>query len=69
MTLLKMVKVWSHEDSTLFLHDAYRFTSAGLTKYWMSIDSAIRYWDMVHAAKMADKLKPYKGKIQNECFS
>ena len=32
MTMLKMIKVWEHEDRNAFLKDSYRLTSAGLDK-------------------------------------
>ena len=44
MTTLEMIKVWDHNDSNLFISESYRFTAEGLKKYWMSADSAIRYW-------------------------
>ena len=64
MTLLKMVKFWEHEDKAAFLKEAYRFTSDGLDKYWLSIDSAIRYWDQIIAPKIDDRRKPFSGKVQ-----
>ena len=44
MTVLKLVKVWNHDDTSLFLCDSYRFTSEGLIKYWQSIDCAVKFW-------------------------
>ena len=44
MTNLKMIKVWDFDDENNFIREANRFTSEGLAKYWLSIDSAIRYW-------------------------
>ena len=44
MTALQMIKIWHHDDSAAFINELYRFTTEGLIKYWMSVDSAIRYW-------------------------
>ena len=66
MTVLKMVKHWSHEDDKLFNKDAYRFTSEGLTKYWLSVDSAIRFWFVAIQPKLGKaKKKSQKGRIPN----
>ena len=55
MSVLQMVKIWEHTDRNAFLQDAQRFTSDGLDKYWSSIDSAIRYWDVILSKKIIDK--------------
>ena len=57
MLVLKLVKIWEHEDCGAFLHEAYRFTSDGLDKYWASVDSAIRYWDVILSPKILDRKK------------
>ena len=44
MTALQMIKIWHHDDSAAFINESYRFTTEGLIKYWMSVDSTIRYW-------------------------
>ena len=54
MTMLNMVKHWDHDDGNNFLREAYRFTSEGLTKYWLSVDAAVRFW-FVALAKKLDK--------------
>ena len=44
MAALQMLKIWDHEDGSNFMRENYRFTTQGLTNYWLSIDSAIRFW-------------------------
>ena len=44
-SVLKLLKIWSHDDSNAFLKEPYRFTSEGLDKYWAAVDSAICYWN------------------------
>ena len=56
MSMLKMVKFWDHDDPNLFLYDPYRYTSDGLTKYWMSVDASVRFWN-VALAKKFDRAK------------
>ena len=51
-TSLKMLKEWHYDISQLFIKDANRFTSIGMDKYWMSIDSAIRFWSVAITPKM-----------------
>ena len=52
MSCLQMVKIWDHEDSSLFIYDLYRFTTERIKKYWLSVDSAIRYWVTAIAPKI-----------------
>ena len=58
MSSLQMLKVWDSEDSSLFRYDNYRFTAEGLKKYWLSIDSAVRFW----CTAIASKIEAKKGK-------
>ena len=46
MSMLKLVKHWSHDDSNLFLQEQYRYTADGLAKYWLSVDASIKFWDV-----------------------
>ena len=63
MSSLRMIKVWEHDDRGAFLEEAYRFTLDGLDTYWASIDSAIRYWDMILINKILDsKKEKFSGK-------
>ena len=57
MSCLKMLKIWDHDNSNLFIYESYRFTSEGLVKYWLSIDSAIWYWVTAIANKANKKSK------------
>ena len=59
MSILQMIKFWEHTDSNLFVFDNYRFTSEGLKKYWLSIDSAVRFWDVAIFPKICGK-KPFQ---------
>ena len=61
MSVLKMLKVWDENDSNLFVPDAYRFTTDGLCKYWMAVDSAIRYWNVALFPKLQQNRKNRSG--------
>ena len=41
--IMKMKKHWNFDDANLFKHN--RFSSTGLAKYWMSVDSGLEYND------------------------
>ena len=58
MTYLKMIKIWDFDDPNLFLKNSYRFTDEGLNKYWASVDSAIRYWDIIGSNKKKMDKRP-----------
>ena len=58
MSCLKMVKIWDSDDSNAFVYNSNRFTSEGLDKYWLSIDSAIRHWNVA--------IYPKIGKMQRK---
>ena len=58
MSCLQMLKVWDHEDHGAYIRDSQRFTSTGLSKYWLSIDCTIRFWNVVLAAKNQTKSQP-----------
>ena len=68
MCTLSMVKIWNHNDFNNFLKDSQCFTAEGLDRYWSSVDSAIRYWDLIVYSKIlaASKKKnlQYKPQIQ-----
>ena len=46
MKFLKL-KSWDFEDNVLVVEttNSYRFTSKGLSRYWITVDSAIQFWD------------------------
>ena len=52
MASLQMIKIWDPEDGISVLYDTTRFTAQGLTNYWLSVDSAIRYWNTALHQKM-----------------
>ena len=60
MTVLKLVKVWDKDNSNLFLRDAYKFTSEGLTAYWVSVDSAIKFWFEILSKKQVVQRSQFK---------
>ena len=62
MAVLRMLKVWDHEDGAAVLYDNTRFTAQGLTNYWLSVDSAIRYWNVVLSPKTGNENKFRKQK-------
>ena len=64
MSMLKIIKIWDHSDRNAFMHKPYRFTADGLARYWSSIDSAIRYWDVLISPKILGKNPKQVGKIQ-----
>ena len=57
MSMLKMLKFWDHNDSNLFMEENYKFTSAGLTIYWRSVDAAIKFWNVALAKKFEKNRK------------
>ena len=59
MSVLKMLKVWNHNDPNIFMERNYRYTKEGLIRYWMSVDAAIRFWD-VALSKKFEKLAKTK---------
>ena len=63
MSVLKMLKVWDSEDGDSVLFDSTRYTAKGLTNYWLSVDSAIRFWDVAMYPKIGlatkKKNKPF----------
>ena len=59
MSVLRMVKVWEEDNPNLFNNHSYRFTSEGLAKYWLSVDSTIRYWNTA--------IHPKLGKLHSIC--
>ena len=58
MGVLKLLKVWNYDDSSLFRDR--RYTAQGLAAYWQSVDSAFRHRDTFVAAK-ANKIKKNLG--------
>ena len=57
MSALRMVKVWEHDNPNLFNYHSCRFTAEGLATYWLSVESAIRYWNTA--------IYPKLGKLHN----
>ena len=54
MTMLRMIKFWNFDDGNLVLEHNETLTSEGMWKYWLSVDSAIRFW-CVALSKKLDK--------------
>ena len=54
MITMKMVKEWDYTDSSMFVHEAKRFTSSGLKCYWTSVDSAIEHYDTYLSKRRRD---------------
>ena len=46
MSVLQLIKVWNPDDGSAVLYDGTRYTSQGLTNYWLAVDSAVRYWNV-----------------------
>ena len=55
MSTLSMIKVWDSEDRGNIMENGLRYTSQGLKNYWLSIDSAIRYWCTAICPKIGQK--------------
>ena len=53
MSVLRLVKHWDKDNSNLFLEEQYRYTAIGLKTYWMSVDAAIRFWNIALYKKFA----------------
>ena len=62
MSCLCMLKFWSRDDRNSFLEESYRYTNEGLIRYWLSIDSAIRFCNVVIIPKF---VAPKKNRITN----
>ena len=45
MWALKLKKIWSPEDTSLYLQESARFTATGLMSYWMAVDRTVKFWD------------------------
>ena len=45
ISVIKMKKEWVPDDESFFADN--RFSSAGLYKYWASIDASFRHWEMI----------------------
>ena len=61
MSCLSMIKIWNYDDTDAFVQESYRFTSDGYRKYWLSVDSAIRFWCTAIGSKMeVRKTKNFK---------
>ena len=61
MSFLKLVKIWDPEDSNLYLREQGRFTPVGLGRYWLAVDSAIRYWCMAIKPKINHQITAANG--------
>ena len=64
------VKDWDFNNKSLVV-DAqngagYRFTSAGLRKYWTAVDSALQYCDVGKSGKKPTFFKKYKNNNWNK---
>ena len=61
MSSLNMVKAWNHDVLNNYLYDADRFMAEGLAKYWISVDCAIKYWNIAIFPKIG-KMKKHANK-------
>ena len=64
MSALHMLKVWDHEDGNAVLFDSTRYTAQGLINYWMSVDSAFRFWDVAIFPKSSNQSRKRRSKDQ-----
>ena len=69
MSTLQMIKIWEPDDNSSYLADANRFTSQGLVKYWASVDSAIRYWNVAIQPKVLFHQKRHNNLHAEKSFS
>ena len=69
MSTLQMIKIWEPNDNSSYLADANRFTSQGLVKYWASVDSAIRYWNVAIQPKVLFHQKRHNNLRAEKSFS
>ena len=65
MSMLKLVKVWDPDDGNSFINESYRFTNTGLHKYWMSVDAAIKFWNIALSKKFDKPAKSGKKNRQS----
>ena len=68
MSTLHMKKIWEHDDHNSFLKESNRFTTTGLSKYWLSVDSAIRYWNTAIAPKIGKTPRRQTTSLQHSKF-
>ena len=57
MTVLEMLKFWDYQDGNAVLFDSTRYTADGLSKYWQSVDAALRFWDVALFPKIGSTSK------------
>ena len=67
-SVLKMIKIWDHKDSNLYIPDAGRYTADGLIRFWKSVDSVIRFWNVAIALKIGAKSSKKKQHGQQDRF-
>ena len=68
-TTLPMKKVWDPEDGNSYADDAQRFTSNGLTKYWMAIDCTLKYMDTICWKKLIGPDSMKKKRFDKDKFT
>ena len=70
MQILKMKKIWQSDDTSLVTQNG-RITAKGISKYWLSVDSAIQFWNTNFGSKSsysAMSRAPRSSYLQREVF-
>ena len=47
VSVLELKKIWDRENTRLFVGEAQRYTSEGLSTYWAAIDCTVRFMDTI----------------------
>ena len=62
MSVLKLIKIWEEDNPNDYSYESDRYTATGLAKYWLSVDSAIRYWNVAIFPKIGKPSKANRGR-------
>ena len=68
VSVLALKKIWDYDNTWLFVNEALRYTSEGLSTYWAAVDCTVRFMDTIlfHKIEMrASKKARNDGKADN----
>ena len=52
VSILELKKIWDQENTRLFVGEALRYTTEGLSTYWAAVDCTIRFMDTILFGKI-----------------
>ena len=47
VSVLALKKIWDYDNTRLFVNEALRYTSEGLSMYWAAVDCTVRFMDTI----------------------